>query len=212
MGKNMTEAALAANRKNAERSTGPRTPEGKAVSAMNRQLHGLTGRADMVTGEDPQAFARLREGLAVQLAPVGVLEEALMDRVAACLWRLWRTQRIEAGLLTFRLIDLEESRNRKEDVMKEFCKELCNGTTEASRAWAEQKLEDLPTWGQVFVMDCQAGAMDKLNRYETALERSLYRAMHELERLQRARLGEPMPPPAVADLTVHGGQPNGFES
>jgi len=39
-------------------------------------------------------------------------------------------------------------------------------------------------------------------RYETALERSLYKALHELQRLQAARAGVPVPPPAAADVDV----------
>ena len=43
--------------------------------------------------------------------------------------------------------------------------------------------------------------MDKLMRYETKLERQLYRAMNQLERLQRQRLGESVPPPLTVELT-----------
>ncbi len=46
-----------------------------------------------------------------------------------------------------------------------------------------------------------AGALDKLLRYETTVERQLYRAMHQLERLQRRRLGEVVPAPAVLEVT-----------
>ena len=44
--------------------------------------------------------------------------------------------------------------------------------------------------------------MDKFTRYETTTERSLYKAIHELERLQRARAGEYVTVPVVADLTI----------
>ncbi len=46
-------------------------------------------------------------------------------------------------------------------------------------------------------------AFAKLARYDTAIERSLFRALHELQRLQQARAGEPVPPPAVVDVDVH---------
>jgi hypothetical protein len=39
-------------------------------------------------------------------------------------------------------------------------------------------------------------------RYETTLERQIYKALHELERLQRARSGEPVPAPLAIDLAV----------
>jgi hypothetical protein len=44
--------------------------------------------------------------------------------------------------------------------------------------------------------------VDKILRYETALERQLFRAMTELERLQRRRLGENAPPPVTAEVSV----------
>jgi hypothetical protein len=44
--------------------------------------------------------------------------------------------------------------------------------------------------------------LGKLGRYETQIERSFYRALHELQRLQAARQGERVPPPLVADVDV----------
>jgi hypothetical protein len=46
-----------------------------------------------------------------------------------------------------------------------------------------------------------AGATDKLLRYESQLDRELYRAMDQLERLQRQRKGENVPPPLNVNLT-----------
>ena len=46
-------------------------------------------------------------------------------------------------------------------------------------------------------------AIDKVTRHEATYERSMYKALHELERLQKARAGEYVPAPAVADLTIH---------
>jgi hypothetical protein len=208
MRKNMTARATEANRRNAAKSTGPRTVEGKAAVSLNRLGHGLTGRAPLVPGEDPAEFERLRQGLTDQLAPQGVLEQALVDRAAGCLWRLWRIQQIEAGLLAYRRLDLEDDRNRF-DVMQALLGS--DGETDESRAWKQLQREDLPTWGMAFVRDCQSGALDKLSRYETSLERGLLRALHELERLQRTRAGECLPPPAEVDVTVDQAGSGGFE-
>jgi hypothetical protein len=49
--------------------------------------------------------------------------------------------------------------------------------------------------------------LEKLNRYETSIERSLQRNLHELQRLQAARAGETVPPPAVVDMTLNVGLP-----
>ena len=51
----------------------------------------------------------------------------------------------------------------------------------------------------------KANAFSKLSRYETAIERSLYKALHELQRLQAARIaGGSVPPPAAIDANVSG--------
>ena len=47
-----------------------------------------------------------------------------------------------------------------------------------------------------------AETLDKLGRYETTLERSLFRTIHELRRLQAAREGEPLLPPAAVDVDL----------
>jgi hypothetical protein len=64
-----TAAQIAANRRNALKSTGPRTAAGKAVSCRNALRHGMTARATVVLGEDPQDFQRFRSELTAALAP-----------------------------------------------------------------------------------------------------------------------------------------------
>jgi hypothetical protein len=56
-----------------------------------------------------------------------------------------------------------------------------------------------------FAHDCQQqDALSKLSRYEAAIERSLYKALHELERRQAARQGKEVPPPIAVDVNVSG--------
>jgi len=54
-----THAQVTANQQNAARSTGPRTPEGKAVSARNATRHGLTSGFRILPSEDPEAYHQL---------------------------------------------------------------------------------------------------------------------------------------------------------
>ena len=60
------------------------------------------------------------------------------------------------------------------------------------------------TLGRTFIRDADgANAFSKLSRYETAIERSLYKALHELQRLQAGRNTEgDVPPPAAVDVEV----------
>ena len=67
---------------------------------------------------------------------------------------------------------------------------------------AQQEAET-PTLGLAFVRGANgADAFSKLSRYEAAIERSLYKALHELQRLQAARRGEAVPLPAAVDVNL----------
>lgn len=96
-----TAAQLAANRANALRSTGPRTPEGQSVSAMNARSHGLRSSAAgaLLPGESKKAWEQLHCDLRQDLQPHGEVEELLVDRVAAAVWKLRRAAQFEAGVL-----------------------------------------------------------------------------------------------------------------
>jgi hypothetical protein len=94
-----SEKQIAANRRNAEKSTGPTTGAGKAAVARNALRHGL--RAEKVltfdeTGGDFQAF--LDEQRAA-FDPADAIEEQLVERIAFCAWRLRRIYRVEADII-----------------------------------------------------------------------------------------------------------------
>ena len=94
-----SERRVAANRRNAARSTGPRTPEGKAVVALNAVKHGLLSREALVKGENEAELVAFGKRMRAQLAPVGELELLLADRVVSSAWRLRRAVALEAVLL-----------------------------------------------------------------------------------------------------------------
>lgn len=87
---------LEANRRNALKSTGPRSPEGKARSSRNGTRHGLYAVDPALPGlERRETWEAHREGVLRSLAPDGYLEEVLAERVAFLLWRLRRVARYE---------------------------------------------------------------------------------------------------------------------
>jgi len=93
-----TPAQIAANRRNALKSTGPRTAAGKAASSRNGLRHGLTSRRAVVRGEDAQDFERFRAELRSALAPRDAREEVLAETVVQAAWRQRRAWRAEAAL------------------------------------------------------------------------------------------------------------------
>lgn len=92
-----------ANRRNALRSTGPRSVEGKRRSGWNALKHGILARATVLPeaegGQGPREFRRLLQRLWDDLAPETVLEEMLVERIASCYWRLGRLLRAESAAL-----------------------------------------------------------------------------------------------------------------
>ena len=88
----------AVNRANAQKSTGPKTEQGKTVSSQNSFKHGLYSKAIVIPGEDPAEFEALRADLAAEHRPVGLTEEMLVDEVAQHYWRMKRYRDLEAQM------------------------------------------------------------------------------------------------------------------
>jgi hypothetical protein len=90
---------LAANRRNAARSTGPRSTRGKRRSSLNALKHGILAK-DLVLpeleGKNAAAeFRALLHALTSDLAPRGAFELLLVEKIAVCTWRMRRLQRYE---------------------------------------------------------------------------------------------------------------------
>lgn len=90
---------VAANRRNAQKSTGPVTPEGRAKAARNALRHGLFSSRDVVAGESRRRFIRFARRMFERLAPMDELEVQLASRLVSLLWRLRRISGVERDLL-----------------------------------------------------------------------------------------------------------------
>src|SRR5579885_817272 len=96
----ISEAKLAANRANAEKSTGPKSEEGKSRSSRNSFKHGLYSKQLVLPGEDPAALDALKADLRAEHQPANETEEILVNELAEQYWRLRRARRLEAELLS----------------------------------------------------------------------------------------------------------------
>jgi hypothetical protein len=94
----ISEKQLAANRRNAQRSTGPRTEEGKKVSALNARRHSLTGQVTAMTDADRIMHDAFSAAILENLAPEGAMETQLAQRIATDSWRLNRICAVEDNL------------------------------------------------------------------------------------------------------------------
>ncbi len=209
-----------ANRRNSLKSTGPRTPEGKAAVRLNALKHGLLSEEVLLPGEDEAALRELAESLRAQVQPVGELETLLVDRITSLLWRLRRLGRVEAGIFAWELYgELAERAEREaraqESTMASMLIASHTSVTDKRRhREALERAEEMrvkqdaetATLGRTFVRDAEnANAFSKLSRYETTMERGLYKALHELQRLQTDRGAEgSIPPPLAVDVDISG--------
>jgi hypothetical protein len=286
---------LAANRRNARKSTGPRTADGKEASRMNAVKHGILSTAVVVRGlrirEHEEEFKALREQCWECLAPVGRIEEMLVDKIVAAQWRLRRALIAETGEIVLS-VDGERQRrtNRGPVPLGIFSNPLQDGATqmetsslgleylkavlnlvrrdvesegeltqaacdrvlerfmnkpnsltrellayrermaadreglspeeakdtyrrmvlrfiEEKLAWygrlssqSEEREDKEETARQAANVLPSAEVLEKILRYEAALDRQLYRAMNQLERLQRRREGDKVSAPLMMDV------------
>ncbi len=89
---------LAANRANAQHSTGPTSPEGKAKSSFNAVKTGLTGQTVLLSTDDAIAYQQHLDRHFKQYAPINDEEHTLVQFIADAEWRLLRIAPLEAGI------------------------------------------------------------------------------------------------------------------
>jgi hypothetical protein len=94
-------ARLEANRRNARKSTGPKTESGKMASRCNALKHGLTGEGVVLAGDEAAEVDRRAEAYAAELAPRGELARMLVRRVAQLSVRMERSARAERAAVAF---------------------------------------------------------------------------------------------------------------
>src|SRR5260370_26866898 len=102
-----TDRQIAANRQNAQHSTGPTTPEGRAAVRLNGLKHGLCAETIVVPGEDPAEFEAMLDAYRAEYQPATPSAEFLLRQVAIADWRLLRLHRLEASFHTIRHKQLE---------------------------------------------------------------------------------------------------------
>lgn len=178
------------NRRNALRSTGPKTPEGKAKVSRNAVRHGAYSEALTLLLENPEDFHALRAGLVDTLKPVGPMEERLVDRLASLWWRMERTKMAANQALWM------AGRANLSDPFPLLSGSL--GMMEEAVALDADECRLSGAWNHE--------GQERLLRHELTLERSFFRGLHELERLQARRQGQPVLPALSVDLNLSGAQ------
>ena len=159
--KPLTDPQLARNRANAQKSTGPRTPEGKRNSSQNAISHGFLARSILLPGESAARFHALLASYARRFQPASQDEHDLVETMAVCRWRLLRSWTLESTALT------HEQRQQSASTAHE---EPPTQIMLAARA-----------------LDHPPRSQEALGRHEVRLDRAWHRAADRLREIQTAR-------------------------
>jgi hypothetical protein len=186
--KPVSDEQLTANRANAARSTGPRSPEGKARSAQNPRKHGFTASTFAVVRlEDIDEIAHLRDDAVAVYQPVNSQELFAVERIALAQQSMLRAARLESGLFT---TCLNETLDQRDKPMMFLDPAMVDGDAEATR---QQNRNYLLAEG--FTMAAKASNVWSLFlRYQAQAERQYRRAVEEFDRLKSLRQELPNEP------------------
>ena len=110
-------AKIASAIRNAQKSTGPKTSEGKRASRMNAIKHGMTAKTVLLPEENPAEFKQLMVGWFDSMKPQDQSEASLVERAVYTLWQIDRVNRAQSARLWLRAdghADDEETRVEQE--------------------------------------------------------------------------------------------------
>ena len=203
-----TKRQIETNQKNALVSTGPTTPEGKALVSQNAVKHGIFAKDLLITAgdgkEDAEEYQELLDGLILSLHPSGQMECLLVDKIAADYWRLRRVLRFESGSIR-KTLDMaindyyektdylgNKEHRTNDDIDEEIakCQDKQDKDTQKRIAGLEQqKLKNKLAEDVVLKVGCLPADddCDKVIKYEKAVQRSILQNLALLKRLQSMR-------------------------
>ncbi len=149
-----------ANQRNAGRSTGPRSDEGKRCSSMNAVSHGVFCRDLLLPGEDPEELARFRDGLLLDLRPAGMIQQGIAERIVASLWRLRRLGAAE----------------RTMHAQIEGC---------IGQVYRDKPVEERHAAAYAKLFSVESDRFKRLNAYEQSLMNMVHKGLKELRLLRK---------------------------
>ena len=176
-----TESQIIANRRNAQKSTGPRTRKGRIIVSKNAVKHGLLARQNVISTESQADFNLHRDQALKELAPESPMESILADRIVILAWRLTRTVRIQT-----QTIDALNSDNNNKPLTK-LTQSLFFKNLGQSKAAQSTPPPDLPL-GRLAIKDfSNSRVLERLLMYERRIENSFNKMMQEFQRLRLLR-------------------------
>src|SRR5436190_10077027 len=194
---------IEANRRNAQRSTGPITAEGKLRSRQNAVRHGLTAETVIGALEDAEDYRAFEAAVIANYDAQSAVERELVLRLASLLWRIRRATTMESGLFDIQarqLLEFRRKRDAQQNLVRRFFPptDLNEGVGSDSPHISQAAISGpnadtcSPDLAQCFLRlaNLPSYPLDRLSRYEAALWRQAGHTIFALHALHRRRLWE----------------------
>jgi len=178
---------IEANRRNALKSTGPKSEEGEQASRCNALRHGLTAETVIGSLENAEDYKAFEAAITADYDAQSAVERELVLRLASILWRLRRATTMETGLFEIQADPMQNYLENREllsesrDVIHTLLRRAnsdpnvkADNTVEFARCFL--RLANLPNF-----------ALDRLSRYEATLWRQARRILLALDALDRRK-------------------------
>jgi hypothetical protein len=199
---------IEANRRNARKSTGPTTDQGKQHSRCNAVRHGLTAETVIGALKDAEDYRAFEAAITADYDAESAVERELVLRLASLLWRLRRATTMETGLFEIQAdhLNRHESYNLVQPASRQLLYALfeprsvvgddevppgaapfAKSTVDFARCFL--RLSNLPNY-----------ALDRLSRYEATLWRKVAQTAITLDALDRRKPQERRRPPRFGSL------------
>jgi hypothetical protein len=196
---------IEANRRNALKSTGPKTESGKQASRCNAVRHGLTAETVLSALEDAEDYKAFEAAITADYDAQSAVERELVLRLASLLWRLRRATTMETGLFEIQVQQLHDYRQNRRllshssEIIPTMFRRAESASGDAASLSAVN-VKTLPDSG--IKADASAVefarcflrlanlpnfALDRLSRYEATLWRQAGRILYALETLDRRK-------------------------
>ena len=186
-----TDKQTSASRENTKKSTGPRTPEGKANSSKNALKHGLLAEDAVIPGEDPAAFDRHLSKLEDTYLPRNYVEKQIVRQIGDTMWRIKRLSRIETTVIG---ASIERTRVYQHDFRVDRIRQGHEG--------------DLQLLGESMLGGTKF--LNNLARYDGHLRRCLHRDLELMMKIRREERKSREAQAAADDVDAAGhGPPSG---
>jgi hypothetical protein len=197
---------MQANRRNALKSTGPRTEAGKETSRCNAVRHGLTAETVISALEDAEDYKAFEAAITADYDAQSAVERELVLRLAGILWRLRRATTMETGLFEIQAEHLRDYRQNRHvlpdtrDVIHAVFRPIDSASAHRIPHNDLSKLETMPKsamkadataveFAHCFLRlaNLPSFALDRLSRYEANLWRQAGRILFALDALDRRK-------------------------